>query len=136
MITFKIEGLKELEKEFENSIKKAPKEYEKLKKDIKDLAFKNTAKYVPADQGRLRGSFEKKPWNAKKEWVEGDFNKGVFMIGTKVWYAHMIDKGHVTVDGKGFVKGVNFMEKGLEETAKAIPKMKEEMLERVLSGFL
>lgn len=103
MITFKIEGLKELEKEFENSIKKAPKEYEKLKKDIKDLAFENTAKYVPADQGRLRGSFEKKPWNGKKEWVEGDFNKGVFMIGTKVWYAHMIDKGHVTVD-KRFCK--------------------------------
>jgi hypothetical protein len=137
MIKIQIDGLKEIEKQLENAIKVAPKEYKKLKGRVKDKAFENIAKHVPADEGRLRASFERKTFNGKNEWIDDDETnkKSSFQIGSHVWYGHMIDKGHITVDGKGFVKGVNFMEKGSEETNKDIKKMAEEMVEKVMGGF-
>lgn len=132
---FEITGLKELEKGFEKAIKRAPKEYEKLKNDIKDKAFKNTIKHIPVNKGRIIASFEKTAFNGKEEFIEEDMSREVFAIGTKVWYAHMIENGHKKKGGKGFVKGVKFMEQGLEETAKEIPEMAQDMLERVLSDI-
>ena len=130
---FEITGLKELEKGLEKAIKKAPKEYEKLKSEIKDMAFKNTIKHIPVDKGRIIASFEKTAFNGKEEFIEENLSREVFAIGTKVWYAHMIENGHKLKGGKGFVKGAKFMEQGLEETAKEIPNMAQDMLERVLS---
>ncbi len=130
---FEITGLEELEKGLEKAVKKAPKEYEKLKNDIKDRVFKNTLKHIPVNKGRIIASFEKRTFDGKEEFIEEDLSREVFAVGTKVWYAHMIENGHKKKGGKGFVKGVKFMEQGLEETAKEIPEMAQDMLDRVLS---
>lgn len=134
-MSFEIEGLDEMEKALGVALKKAPKEFNGLKQDIKDLAFKNTLKHVPEDKGRLKASFEKKTFEGKEEFIEEDLTKETFAVGTKVWYAHMIENGHKKKGGKGFVKGVKFMEKGLEETAKEIPSLANAMLEKVLGGI-
>jgi hypothetical protein len=132
---FEITGLEELEKQLNKAIRKAPKEFKKLKDDIKDLTFKNTAKHVPSDKGQLKAAFEKQLFRGKKEYVEEDLSKEAFAIGTDVWYAHMIENGHKLKGGKGFKQGVKFMEKGLEETAREIPAMERAFIERVLGGI-
>lgn len=129
---FEITGLEELEKGLEKAIKKAPEEYKKLKEEIKETVFKNTFEHVPNNKGRLKASFEKKPFNGKEEFIDEDLNKETFAVGTEVWYAHFIENGHKKKGGKGFVPGVKFMEKGLEKTAKEIPKLAQNMLDRVL----
>lgn len=129
---FEIQGLDELEKQLNKAIKKAPREFKKLKDDIKDLTFKNTAKHVPNDKGQLKASFEKQLFRGKKEYIEEDLTKETFAIGTDVWYAHMIENGHKIKGGKGFKQGVKFMEKGLEETARELPQMEKDFIQRVL----
>ena len=71
----------------------------------------------------------------KDKSIDKDKSKSLLMACENInipfdifWNAYDKKKG-----GKGFVKGVKFMEQGLEETAKEIPEMAQDMLDRVLS---
>ena len=85
------------------AVSDAPKKYKAMQRKVSDKFFASLrANAPPDDEGRLSASFNKETWapngplpkGGGQEWVE-DFKKDHIEVGTSVYYASMVNDGHV-----------------------------------------
>lgn len=152
----KVTGLGKIVDALDSAARKAPGEYQRLQRKVATRYFVHLDQHAPPDEeGRLRKSFHKVPFEGEEEWVE-EFRSHEVEVGTKVYYAPMVNDGHVIgkrakghnhgsrkgarrakggyeVD-KGFVPGTHFAEAALDDLNAEIPEMAEEFLADLLKG--
>ena len=152
----KVTGLSKLVDALDKAARIAPREYKALQKKVATRYFVHLDQHAPPDdEGRLRKSFHKVPFEGDEEWVE-EYSDSDVEVGTKVYYAPMVNDGHVIgkrakghnhgsrkgarrakggyeVD-KGFVPGTHFAEAALDDLKAEIPEMAEEFLADLLKG--
>lgn len=140
MSDFRIDGLDNLIAGL-NKAARNTKRYDKLRKDIGKLHLKNCAKTCGEESGQLKDSFLGVPHNGKRETILYLDGKDTIEAGTHVFYAKMVNDGHVLAyrrkgkNGKrgrkvkkGFVPGTHFMEKALNMTNEQIPEKVDQFL--------
>ena len=157
----KVTGLSKLVSALDQAARVAPREYDKLQHKVAGRYFVHLDQHAPPDdEGRLRKSFHKVPFEGDEEWVE-EYTGDEVEVGTKVYYAPMINDGHVigkrdkghnhgsrkgkrqakgTYDGgkskadMGFVPGTHFAEAALDDLNAELPGMAEDFLADLLKG--
>lgn len=137
------------------AVQGAPKKYKLMQRQVSEKFFRNLVHSAPPDdEGRLKSSFYKQPWHGQQEWVE-DFKKGSVEVGTSVYYAPMVNEGHVigvrmkgnshrktsaesrkTSAGYTKVKGWADGSFFLEAAEEATDKMLDQVAEDFLAGLL
>lgn len=71
-----------------------PEAYKRMQRKVGERHFQLLSQFAPPDdEGRLRASYEKRNSGHGKEWVE-KYRKNEIEIGTKVYYASMVNNGH------------------------------------------
>lgn len=76
-------------------IQKDRKQYAALQDKVVDNFFKRMDAAAPPDKtGRLRASLQRRPFDGQSEWVV-ERNGYTIRAGTKVFYAVMVNDGHV-----------------------------------------
>ncbi|UVI32085.1 hypothetical protein [Paenibacillus spongiae] len=149
-MSFKVDGLDEFEKQLKKAIRKSGKLYKDLQYEVGKQHLTDAAQVLKSegheDSGQLIDSYERKPHDGKKEWalfVDGD----TIEVGTKVFYANMLNDGHKLVKIKrgisktgratkrkktvGYVPGIHYNEKALNRTKEVIPKMVEDFIKKI-----
>ena len=152
----RVSGLSKLVADLDKAARIAPREYKILQKKVASRYFVHLDQHAPADdEGRLRQSFHKVPFEGDEEWVE-EYSDSDVEVGTKVYYAPMVNDGHVIGKrakghnhgsrtgklrakgkyevNKGFVPGTHFAEAALEDLKLELPKMAEDFLADILKG--
>ena len=157
----KVSGLSKLVADLDKAARAAPREYQNLQKRVATRYFVHLDQHAPQDdEGRLRKSFHKIPYEGQAEWVENIDGNDV-EVGTKVYYAPMVNDGHVIgkrdkghnhggrkgpryAKGKynggkdkkdlGFVPGTHFTEAALNDTNAELPGLAEDFLADLLKG--
>lgn len=72
-----------------------PKAFRKMQQSVSNRMFQLLDQAAPPDEeGRLRASYQKRSVGHGKEWVE-KINKSEMEVGTSVYYAPMVNDGHV-----------------------------------------
>lgn len=139
------------------AVSDAPKKYKAMQRKVSDKFFESLlANAPPDDEGRLSASFRKQPWEGQEEWVE-ELKRNEVEVGTKVYYASMVNDGHVigkrargnnhrkrsaqdrmTGGGysirKGWVEGQFFLEKAEGATEEMLGQIGEEFMAELLKG--
>lgn len=152
----RVSGLSKLVADLNKAARIAPREYRVLQHKVAARYFVHLDQHAPADdEGRLRMSFHHQAFEGDEEWVE-EYSDSDVEVGTKVYYAPMVNDGHVIgkrakghnhgsrtgkrrakggyeVD-KGFVPGTHFAEAALEDLKPELPKMAEDFLADILKG--
>lgn len=73
----------------------APEALKRMQVRVGERHFQLLSAFAPPDdEGRLRASLQKRSAGFGKEWVE-KINKNQMEIGTKVYYASMVNDGHI-----------------------------------------
>ena len=152
----KVSGLGKIVDALDSAARKAPGEYQKLQRKVATRYFVHLDQHAPPDEeGRLRKSFHKVPFEGDEEWVE-EFRHDEVEVGTKVYYAPMVNDGHVIGKrakghnhgsrkgarrakgayevNKGFVPGTHFAEAALDDLNAEIPELAEDFLADLLKG--
>lgn len=81
--------------DIEKARRDTPKALKRFQESIAGAYFAALqANAPPDDEGRLRASFERRSAGHGKEWVE-KYNQDGVEVGTKVYYAPMVNDGHV-----------------------------------------
>lgn len=104
-----------------------PKEFRKVVRTAGNLLRRKARQNTPKDSGSLRRSY--------RVWMKRGNNYEVD-VGTKKFYAKMVEEGHVIKTSrkgapKGFVQGKWFFKKAYEETEKELPKHLKESIRRI-----
>lgn len=88
--------LEDLEKDLKRMSELAPKEYDKLMKNVSEKILENAAEVIKPNSksGRMLASYEKRPFGKYKEWVDRRIDKDTVEAGTKVFYARWVEEGH------------------------------------------
>lgn len=89
-----------------------PKEHKKLLRKALNLLRKNVRRITPKVEGELRKSYRIKV----KGKEEGD-------VYTNKYYAKMVEEGHETPSGDGFVPGKFYLKKATEKTEDELPDL-------------
>jgi len=116
----------------------APKEFKKTVRQAGNLLRKKARRNTPKESGELRKSY--RVWMRRRNIYEVE-------VGTKKYYAKMVEEGHelVRVIGRfkkgrrtyrikkrlGFVPGKFYFRKAYEETEKELPKHLKESIRRI-----
>jgi hypothetical protein len=153
--SFKIEGLSEFQNKLANTLRNNQRKYDELRLKIGKQLLKNAAKQVASDRmvetGRLLSSFQMEPYTDKKgtheEWKLKLIGKDVIEAGSTVWYARLIEEGHILTkvnrtkneNGKvrrnkkilGFVPGKHYFAKAMEKTYSELPELTEDFLKEL-----
>ena len=157
----KVTGLSKLVDALDHAARIAPREYQNLQKKVAGRYFVHLDQHAPPDEeGRLRKSFHKVPYDGDEEWVE-EYSADEVEVGTKVYYAPMVNDGHVigkrdkghnhgsrkgkrqakgTYNGgkkkadMGFVKGTHFAEAALKDLEPELPGLAQDFLADLLKG--
>ena len=152
----KIAGLSGLVAELDRAARVAPARYHELQRRVATRYFVHLDQHAPPDEeGRLRKSFHRQPYDGDEEWVELYDGQEV-EVGTKVYYASMVNDGHVIGKrarghnhgsrkgqrrakggyevNKGFVPGTHFAEAALEDLKPELPRLAEDFLADLLKG--
>ena len=152
----KTAGLGQLVDALNKAAKVAPGHYQELQKKVATRYFVHLDQNAPPDdEGRLRLSLHRQPFEGDEEWVE-EYSGSDVEVGTKVYYAPMVNDGHVIGKrakghnhgsrkgpryakggyevNKGFVPGSHFAEKALEDLKPELKEMAEDFLADVLRG--
>lgn len=143
---FEIKGLDELAQKIQKTIREH-RAYNQALLDAGNLLLANAAKITPEVEGRLKASYEKRPFKGQKEWILRRTDNDTIEAGTSVYYAHMVEEGHELVRVRrvlrkggrvrrskqtlGHVAGKHYLQKALEETEKQLPEIMENMLRSV-----
>jgi hypothetical protein len=152
----KVTGLSKLVDALDHAARIAPGEYQALQKRVAGRYFVHLDQQAPPDEeGRLRKSFHHQLYDGQEEWVE-EYSGSDVEVGTKVYYAPMVNDGHVIGKrakghnhgsrkgarrakgkyeiNKGFVPGTHFAEAALKDLEPELPKMAEDFLAGILKG--
>ncbi|HML46315.1 MAG TPA: hypothetical protein PKE04_06150, partial [Clostridia bacterium] len=136
-------------------IQRDKRQYSALQDRVVTKFFAQMNAYAPPnDTGRLRASLQRKPWNGEQEWVD-ERDKDTIRVGTRVYYAIMVNDGHVIgkrkskakhrkrtgpvdysnyTDVKGWVPGLFFTEKALKALEADVAQEVEAFFDGVLKG--
>jgi len=98
---------------------KAPKEYRKVIRQAGNLLRRKVRRITPRVTGELRRSYRVR--------VKGD----TATVYTDKFYANMVEEGHKTPDGKGFVSGKHYLRQALEETEQELPDLLKDFVRRM-----
>ena len=72
-----------------------PEAFKRMQRSVGKRHFELLSQFAPPDdEGRLRASLEKRSAGFGREFVE-KYNKNQMEIGTKVYYASMVNDGHI-----------------------------------------
>lgn len=142
-MSFKIDGLDKLSKALGKAAKDKTR-YDQLRYDVGKKHLDNCASEAPVSSGRLKSSFKRELYKGQKEWILFVDPGETIEVGTKVWYAKMVEDGHrlikvtrkKTKTGKirrykkdlGFVAGTHFTKLALERTNRDIPDMVDDFI--------
>lgn len=147
--------------ELDKAAKDAPKAFKAFRKTVAKRYFELLDQNAPPDdEGRLRASLKRKPFKGEKEWIE-TYRKGEIEIGTDVYYATMLNDGHITgkrpvsmrghrkmspserrriaeahTKKKAWVDGVFFREKAEQTFEGELPKMVDDWSTATLEEVL
>lgn len=159
-ISFEVQGLTEFQNKLVNTLRNKQKKYDELRLKIGKRLLKNAAKQVKVDglveTERLLDSFEMKPYTDKKgvheEWINKLIGKDVVKAGSEVWYARIVDEGHLAMGYEryknkygrersrnnkkilGFVPGKHYFRKAMEKTYFELPELINEFLKDLGKG--
>jgi hypothetical protein len=149
-------GLGKLVDALAKAAKEAPGEYQALQKRVATRYFVHLDQHAPPDEeGRLRKSFHRVPYEGEQEWIE-EYGPTDVEVGTSVYYAPMVNDGHVIGKrakghnhgsrkgarrakgkyevNKGFVNGTHFAEAALNDLKADLAPMAEDFLADLLKG--
>lgn len=94
-------------RDLQKAARDTPEAYKRMQRKVGERHFKLLDEAAPPDdEGRLRASLQKRSAGFGKEWVE-NYKKDAMEIGTKVYYAPMVNDGHIVgkrVDNTGHRK--------------------------------
>ncbi|WP_163854627.1 hypothetical protein [Paenibacillus elgii] len=153
MTDFRISGLEEHIRQMERAARDR-KRYDELRYEVGKANLDNNAKLCGEKSGRLVASFRRQSYKGKKEWILFVNPVDTVEVGTKVFYARMVENGHKLkvpygrptrivrsgvdkgkrrrrVKTKGFVPGKHFMRRALEKTNEQIPGMVDSFLKKI-----
>jgi hypothetical protein len=115
-----------------------PERKQELLTQAGELLLDNAADITDEDEGRLKASYNRIPWNGEKEWVL-DVEDDQVTAGTDVFYARMVEEGHKLVrvvrrvkrgrrvyrikEDLGFVPGKHYFRRAFEQTERELPDM-------------
>ena len=103
-MSFKIKGLDEMIKDFEEAEKNVPSELRKLTDKMGISLLGRVKRKTPVDTGVARNN-----WQAKK------LDSFTIAVYNNTKYINYLEYGHRTRNGKGFVPGVYMLKKSLDE---------------------
>lgn len=103
-MSFKIKGLDEMIKDFEEAEKNIPSELRKLTDSIGTSLLGKVKRKTPVDTGVARNN-----WQTKK------LDAFTIAVYNNTKYINYLEYGHRTRNGKGFVPGVYMLKKSLDE---------------------
>jgi hypothetical protein len=152
----KVTELDKLCRELDLAVRKEPQQYRALQGQVADRFFSLLSENTPPDdEGRLRASLNRQPFKGQSEWVE-EYDSRSVEAGTKVYYAPMVNDGHVigvrdkghnhgSKNGKrrakgaysinkGWAEGTFFTEKAVEQMEQEMPHMAADFLKKLLRG--
>lgn len=99
-----------------------PKEFKKVVRQSGNLLRRKARQNTPKISGDLRKSY--------RVYMKRGSNYEVD-VGTKKYYAKMVEEGHKGPNGKGFVQGKWYFKKAFEETEKELPKHLKQSIRRI-----
>ncbi len=103
-MSFKIKGLDEMIKDFEEAEKNVPSELRKLTDKMGISLLGRVKRKTPVDTGVARNN-----WQTKK------LDSFTIAVYNNTKYINYLEYGHRTRNGKGFVPGVYMLKKSLDE---------------------
>ena len=103
-MSFKIKGLDEMIKDFEEAEKKVPSELRKIADSMGVSLLGRVKRKTPVDTGVARNN-----WQTKK------IDPFTIAIYNNTKYINHLEYGHRTRGGKSFVPGVYMLKKSLDE---------------------
>lgn len=139
-LTFREEGLEELERDLIKAISKTPVQAEETLKELAKEFMESAKARAETELNPHERKGEQKKKAIKKKWGVKIVEEGV-EIAALIWnsarHFHLVENGHNLVkDGKviGFVSGKHIMEKTREEYREIVPERFEEMVDDILKG--
>lgn len=94
-------------RDLNRAAKDTPEAFKRMQRSVGARHFQLLDQAAPPDdEGRLRASLQKRSVGFGKEWVE-KYSKNQMEIGTEVYYASMVNDGHVAgtrIENKGHRK--------------------------------
>lgn len=123
-------SLKEFDQFLHRAIRKAPDMHAELLKQLGELVLDKVAEETPEVEGRLKASYQRRPFRGENEWVlnvDGD----TVEAGTTVFYARMVEEGHAKPDGKGFVPGRHYFQKGYEKAEQEFDRLADQFFRKL-----
>lgn len=134
-----LEGFEQFIRRLSKSKQVTKEELDQALEEAGKLLMKNAAQETPVVEGRLRASYEMRPWQGREEWVFERTGDLTLNAGTKVYYARWVEEGHPLVKGRrkstrrviGFVKGKFYFRKAFERTEREAPKLLKDRLRKI-----
>ena len=123
-------SLEEFERRLNKAIKASGDLHQELLQKAGELVLDKAAEETPEVEGRLKASYERRPFNGEREW-EINIARDKVETGTNVYYARMVEEGHAKPGSKGFVSGKHYFQKGYEKAEKELDKLAEEFFEKL-----
>ncbi|HML46165.1 MAG TPA: hypothetical protein PKE04_05385 [Clostridia bacterium] len=136
-------------------IQRDRRQYTALQDRVVTKFFGHMNAYAPPNEtGRLRASLQRKTWNGEQEWVD-ERDKDTVRVGSRVYYAVMVNDGHVIgkrkknakhrkrtgavnydnySNVKGWVPGLFFTEKALHALEADVAQEVEAFFDGLLEG--
>lgn len=100
----------------------APKEFRKIVRQAGNLLRKKVRRNTPKMSGDLRRSYRVIIKRGNMYEVE---------VGTKKFYAKMVEEGHVKPGGQGFVSGKWYFREAFEDTKKEYPALLKQSIRKI-----
>lgn len=123
MITFRIDGLKELVEELEKAQTRIPNAKQQFLAKEAGIIRGRTMKNTPVDTGLLRGSWKQTPPSSNS-----------VTIYDNVFYAPFVEFGHRTRGGRGFVAGKHMLKTAIEESKASFAQDGKAILNSIFNG--
>jgi len=99
-----------------------PKKFRKVVRKAGNLLRKKVRRKTAKVSGELRKSY--RVWMKRRNMYEVE-------VGTKKYYAKMVEEGHPKPDGKGFVSGKWYFREAYEDVEKELPKLLKESIRKI-----
>ena len=110
-MSFKIKGLNEMIKDFEEAEKKVPSELRKLTDSMGASLLGRVKRKTPV--GKSRGSYT--GGTLRNNWQTKKLDPFTIAVYNNTKYVNYVEYGHRTRNGKSFVPGVYMLKKSLDE---------------------
>lgn len=110
-MSFKIKGLDEMIKDFEEAEKNVPSELRKLTDSMGASLLGRVKRKTPV--GKSRGSYT--GGTLRNNWQTKKLDSFTIAVYNNTKYINYVEYGHRTRNGKGFVPGVYMLKKSLDE---------------------